>query len=83
MPHFGGNTTDWIAKVKQNGYRLVSREILARDLEIEESNLSVSHYHVFDLEPPLPTSVIFITNDFPDRELKGSPLPIPLGKVFR
>ncbi len=81
VPHFGGESAGWIAKVK--GYRLMERVKLAGLLEVHESKLTVSHYHVFLLDAPVATFEILITNDFHKTELKGRPLPIPLGMVFQ
>lgn len=81
VPHFGGKSAGWIAKVKS--YRLMDRIKLAGLLAIDESRLSVSHYHVFVLEAPVDTFEISIKNDFKREELNKKPLPIPLGKVFR
>lgn len=81
VPHMGGESAGWLAKVKF--YRLLDKSKLAEHLEIDESGLSVSHYHVFELEQPIETNEIFITDDFSEKALKGRPLPIPLGRVFR
>ena len=80
VPHFGGESSGWIAKVAN--YSLREKASLAEKLGIPVTDLSVSHYHVFELGPLHETAEIRISNDFSKRKLKGRPLAIPLGKVF-
>ena len=80
IPHFGGESSGWIARVKN--YRLLNRQTLAAKIGVAETELNVSHYHAFELEEPVPADEIHITDKFSARELKGRPLSISLEKVF-
>lgn len=81
VPHFGGPTAGWIARVKS--YHLWSRSRLKEELGIVEGTLLVGHYHVFRLEDPVDVDAIRIDNDFSPVQLRRGPLALPMGLVFR
>jgi hypothetical protein len=81
VPHFGGPTTGWIARVKS--YHLWSRTRLEDELGLGEGILSVGHYHVFRIDKPVDVDAIRIDNDFSPVQLRCGPLALPMGRVFR